>query len=152
VFAVAYAGFANGETLATSGVSGAPACTSNTGPQSPVGTSYVITCASGSLVANNYTFTFPTTAKLSVTKAMLTVTADSKTRPRLQANPPLTATITGYVGGDVAPAGVTGTPNCTTTAKANSAVGSYPITCAKGSLASGNYQFNFVAGTLTVTP
>ena len=112
----------------------------------------MITCTSGSLTAGNYTFTFPTTATLSVTKATLTVSADPKTRPRLQANPPLTATITGYVGGDVAPADVTGAPSCTTTAKANSAVGSYPITCGRGTLVSGNYQFTLVAGTLTVTP
>jgi hypothetical protein len=152
VFTVTYVGFANGETLATSGVSGAPACGSNTGPQSPVGASYAITCTSGSLTANNYTFTFPATGKLSITKATLTVTADPKTRPRLQANPPLTATITGYVGGDVAPANVTGAPTCATTAKTNSAAGTYPITCTKGTLASGNYQFTLVAGTLTVTP
>jgi len=47
---------------------------------------------------------------------------------------------------------VTGTAVVTTTATAASAVGSYPITPALGTLAARDYTFTFVAGTLTVTP
>jgi hypothetical protein len=46
---------------------------------------------------------------------------------------------------------VTGTPVLATTAKTNSPVGSYPITIAKGTLASVNYGFKFTNGVLTVT-
>ncbi|MBC8160064.1 MAG: MBG-2 domain-containing protein, partial [Roseiflexaceae bacterium] len=52
----------------------------------------------------------------------------------------------------LATSGVTGTPSCTTSATASSPAGSYPITCTVGSLAATNYQFVFVAGTLTITP
>ena len=47
--------------------------------------------------------------------------------------------------------GITGAPSLTTTATPTSAVGSYPITAAKGTLASTNYSFVFVDGTLTIT-
>ena len=49
-------GYQNGETLATSGVTGTPTLTTTAGLSSPVGT-YDITCAPGSLAAANYTFT-----------------------------------------------------------------------------------------------
>ena len=85
-------------------------------------------------------------------KAPLTVTADPKTKVQGSANPPLTATITGYVlGQNPATSGVTGAPDCTTTATTGSPTANYPITCTIGTLASANYSFGYVAGTLTVT-
>ena len=67
------------------------------------------------------------------------------------ANPPLTFTITGFAPGeDIGSSDVVGTPTCTTTARTTSHAGSYPITCAKGSLVSVHYTFVFVKGTLTV--
>ena len=88
-----------------------------------------------------------------VAKAPLTVTVDPKTKVQGSANPPLTATITGYVlGQNAATSGVTGTPDCTTTATTGSPAATYPITCTIGTLASANYSFGYVAGTLTVTP
>ena len=67
-------------------------------------------------------------------------------------NPPLTATITGFTGGEsLATSDVAGAPVCTTTAKATSSPGAYTIHCSKGTLASTNYKFTLVAGTLTVT-
>jgi len=50
-------GFVDGQTLATSGVTGQPACTTTATATSPVG-SYPITCQAGTLHATNYTFTF----------------------------------------------------------------------------------------------
>jgi len=47
---------------------------------------------------------------------------------------------------------VTGSPSLTTTATSASVIGPYPIMAALGSLASGNYSFTFVNGTLTITP
>ncbi|MCL4181683.1 MAG: Ig-like domain repeat protein [Verrucomicrobia bacterium] len=49
-------GYQNGETLATSGVTGTPTLTTTAVLSSPVGT-YDITCALGSLAAANYSFT-----------------------------------------------------------------------------------------------
>ena len=49
-------GFTNGQTLATSGVTGTPSLTTDAVLASPVG-NYVITCALGSLAASNYSFT-----------------------------------------------------------------------------------------------
>ena len=50
-------GFVNGQTLATSGVTGAALCTTTATTTSAGGT-YPITCSLGTLAAHNYTFTF----------------------------------------------------------------------------------------------
>ncbi len=81
----------------------------------------------------------------------LTVTADPKSRPFGQANPQLTATISGFVNGQtLATSGVTGSPACATTATIASPAGTYPITCSIGTLASAAYTFAFAPGVLTV--
>ena len=84
-------------------------------------------------------------------KATLTVTADNLSRFFLDANPPLTYTITGFVNNETA-AVISGTPDCTTTANPASPLGPYPITCTVGTLSATNYEFVFVAGTLNVLP
>ena len=63
-------GFVNGQTLATSGVTGQAACTTTATSTSPAGT-YPITCTPGTLAAANYTFTF--------VSGTLTVTVSSRT-------------------------------------------------------------------------
>ncbi|MBV8078966.1 MAG: Ig-like domain repeat protein [Actinobacteria bacterium] len=83
-------------------------------------------------------------------KATLTVTANDATRLFGKPNPPLTATITGFLLGDSASV-VNGSPSCTTTAAVTSPSGFYPITCGNGTLSAANYTFTFVPGTLTVT-
>ena len=50
-------GFVNGQTLATSGVTGQALCTTTATTTSPGGT-YPITCSLGTLAAHNYTFRF----------------------------------------------------------------------------------------------
>ena len=92
-------------------------------------------------------------APLTVARAPLTVTADDKSRLFGATNPPLTATITGFVlGQSLATSGVTGSPSCATTAATFSPGGGYPITCTVGTLSAANYTFaTFVPGTLTVT-
>ncbi len=50
-------GFVNGQTLATSGVTGQALCTTTATTTSPGGT-YPITCSLGTLAAHNYTFSF----------------------------------------------------------------------------------------------
>ena len=99
--------------------------------------------------ANYTTATAGTT--IDVAKARLTVTADDKTKVEGQDNPPLTATITGFVNGETpATSGVTGNPSLTIAA--TSGPGAYPIAAAQGTLAATNYRFTFADGTLTVLP
>src|SRR5206468_1703731 len=108
----------------------------------------------GTLTASNYDFTF-VNGTLTVGKATLTVTANDKTRTYGHSNPPFTATITGFKNGEtVASSGVTGTPSCSSSADilSNVAGSPYTIHCTIGTLASGNYSFSFVDGTLSVTP
>ncbi len=86
---------------------------------------------------------------LLVEKAPLTLTADPQTRVVGAANPALTASSSGFVNGDTAQV-LTGSPSCSTLATPSSPPGSYPITCAAGSLSAANYEFIFVDGTLTI--
>lgn len=79
-----------------------------------------------------------------VTTVPLTVKADDKTKIAGEANPLLTATFTGLVGGD------TFSPGIATTATALSPACTYPITVTP--FTSPNYTITFVDGTLTVTP
>ena len=156
-FTATLTGFRNGETLATSGVTGSPTF-SGTGPSS-IGTTapgpYTITPAQGTLAANNYDFTPFNNGTLTINKATLTVTADNTSRDYGDANPTFTASYSGFKNGEVlATSGVTGSPSLTTTATATSAVAGspYTITATLGTLAAGNYQFTFVNGQLTITP
>jgi hypothetical protein len=100
----------------------------------------------------NYTAASQVRQTLTVGRARLTVTADDRSKRFGTANPPLTATITGFVHGDtLATSGVSGSPVCTTTATAASPGGRYTIECARGTLAAANYSFAFADGTLTVS-
>jgi hypothetical protein len=87
---------------------------------------------------------------LTVNKATLTVSADKKDRAYNTANPELTYTLSGFVNGDTASV-LSGSPTLTTTATTTSPVSNYPITIDTGTLATTNYIFIFVNGTLTVT-
>ncbi len=64
-------GFVNGQTLATSGVTGQALCTTTATTTSPGGT-YPITCSLGTLAASNYTFNF-VAGTLTVTFSQRTV-------------------------------------------------------------------------------
>ncbi|MBY0423236.1 MAG: hypothetical protein K2Q06_13095, partial [Parvularculaceae bacterium] len=145
-FTAAFAGFVAGETQATA-MTGAPAFATPAVQSSNVG-SYAITPSAGTLAANNgnYAFSF-VNGTLGVTPAPLTVTADNKTKPQGDPNPPLTATITGLKLGD-APSVVSGL-TLATTALLNSPTGSYPITSSGGTAT--NYTIAArVDGTLSV--
>jgi len=101
-------------------------------------------------VLGNYDITYNTT-NFTINKATLTVTADNQTKLLNAPNPTFTASYSGFKNGEtLATSGVTGSPSLTTTAVTNSPVGTYPITAAVGTLASGNYTFAFAPGTLSV--
>jgi hypothetical protein len=98
----------------------------------------------------NYTVT--TNAPILVVgPALITVRADSQSRTYGSVNPTFTATMAGFVLDDTASV-VAGTPSLTTTASQGSGVGPYPIVAGRGSLSATNYVFDYVAGTLTITP
>jgi DNA-binding beta-propeller fold protein YncE/N-acetylneuraminic acid mutarotase len=101
--------------------------------------------------ATDYT-TAKASVQLTVNKAVLTVTAANLTKVYGAALPALTYTISGFVNGDTAVNAVTGTAGLSTTATAQSGVGSYPVTVSLGSLAASNYTFTLVPGILAVTP
>ncbi len=85
-----------------------------------------------------------------VVPATLTVTATSLTGVSGEPLPALTDTITGFVYSDTAATAVTGAAVLSTTATTASAPGTYAIAATKGTLAAANYNFTFVAGTLTL--
>ena len=139
--AVSYTGFVNGDNA--SRLTTPPAITTTATSSSPAG-GYPIT-ASGA-VDPNYTFTY-LAGTLTVGKATLTVTADSKSMALGGPLPPLTISYSGFVNGDNA-TGLTTLPTASTPATVNSPAGTYPITPGGG--ASSNYIFSYVTGILSV--
>ncbi|HVX11301.1 MAG TPA: MBG domain-containing protein [Pirellulales bacterium] len=140
-----YSGFVNGDTAAS--LTTPPTLTTTATAASHVsGNPYIIT-ANGA-ADSDYTISYAPGA-LTVTPAALTVTADDKTKITGTANPPLTATITGFVNGDTASA-VSGAAGLTTTATTASPTGTYPIVAALGTLSDPDYTFGFKNGTLTI--
>jgi sugar lactone lactonase YvrE len=89
--------------------------------------------------------------RLEVTPAMLTVFADTLTRPYGSPNPTLTASFLGFINGDTAATALTGSPILSTVATQQFPWGYYAIDIAQGTLVSQNYSFQFVPGTLYVT-
>ena len=82
-----------------------------------------------------------------ITPATLTVMADNKTKIYGQANPSLTASYNGFVGGENANVLVSPVV-LNTTATTTSDAGKYPITA--GGAAAANYTIQYVNGTLQV--
>jgi hypothetical protein len=147
VFEVTFTGFANGED--TNVVQGAPELSASATTDSPVGT-YAIEVRPGTLVATNYSFSL-SNGVLTVGQALITVTADSQSRTYGDTNPVLTVKYSGFVGSDTATV-LSGTPEVSTSADANSPVGEYVLAVAQRTLSTSNYAFAFTPGTLTVTP
>jgi len=98
----------------------------------------------------NYHLMSPTAGTTAnVTKASLTVKADNKTMLLNGSVPALTYVISGFVGGEtVATSDVGGSAACSTAS--GTVAGTFPITCATGTLNSNNYSLSFLPGTLTV--
>lgn len=84
---------------------------------------------------------------LTVTKAVLTVTANSLSKIYGAANPIFTNSYAGFVNGETA-AVIDTPPTASTTATLISNAGTYPITVSGGS--DNNYTFTYVSGTLTI--
>ena len=84
---------------------------------------------------------------LNVAKAVVTITADAKTKTEGQANPALTANYSGLVNGE-SPTVFTTAPALATTVGATTVAGNYAITV--DGAAAANYTFVYVPGLLTV--
>jgi gliding motility-associated-like protein len=97
-------------------------------------------------VVGNYTITY-IPGNLEVTPALLTITADNKTRYFKEDNPTLTVTYSGFVNNETV-AALTTPPVLSTTANIMSPVGAYPIT-ATGATAT-NYTVLYKPGVLTI--
>src|SRR5437763_923569 len=102
-----------------------------------------ITCAPGSLATGNYSFATGSKGKLTITPATLSVNADDQSKVYGTSDPTATWTYSGFVNGDTAgTVTVTGTASCSYAAhSANVGTYSTDLTCAPGSLATGNYSF-----------
>jgi filamentous hemagglutinin family protein len=155
-FTEVISGFVGGETLGTSGVTGAATAfgTSAATAATSVSASPVIIAASATgLSAVNYDFPTLVNGALTINKAHLTVTADNKTMAAAGAVPPLTTTVSGFANSEtLATSGVTGSGAASTTATSGSPVGTVPIVAAQGTLAATNYDFpNLVNGSLQIT-
>ena len=139
-------GLLNSETIGTVTltVSGSPAGTAATAPAG----AYTITpsgATGGTFNPTNYAIAYAT-GILTVNKAALSVTADSKTKTFGAADPAFTASYASFVNSETAAVlggtlGFTRAPGET--------VGAYPIT--PSGQTSGNYAITFSAGTLTIT-
>ena len=105
-------------------------------------------------VQGNYNVTALSEGTLSVDKAHLAVAADDKARAYGDANPALSATLSGFKNGQtLATSGVSGEAALSTSATQSSNVGKHVISAAQGSLAAGNYDFTvFSDGLLAITP
>ena len=100
-FTVGYTGFVNSETLATSGVTGAPSCSTSATPTSPVaGSPYTITCGyAAAWPSTNYTFAF-VNGQLTVTASTSTTVVVSDHHPSVWGQSvTFTATISGFGSG-----------------------------------------------------
>jgi filamentous hemagglutinin family protein len=141
-------GFANGDSVAN--LTGSLSYTVNSGNTAKNAGTYTI-AATGYSNGLGYNLAY-NNGSLTINKAVITVTADDKTKTFGDANPAFTTTISGFVNGETAAtAGVTGTASASSTATQNTAAGSAVINAGAGTLAASNYSFtNLVNGTLTI--
>ncbi len=115
-----------------------------TAGETVAGSPYAIT--QGTLAPNgNYTVNF-TGGSLTITKAALSITTDTRTKTYGAADPAFTVSYSGFVNSET-PAVLGGTLAFTRTP--GTIVGNYPVT--PGGLTSGNYTITFNTGLLSIT-
>ena len=142
-------------SFATGGGSTSPVTFTLTGLASVSGSMLTITGAGSVTVTANqagdatYSAAPPVSQSFTVSKALLTVTADDSSRSYAKTNPLFSASYSGFISPDTASV-LKGNPSLTTTATSNSIAGSYPIVATNGTLSATNYSFTFVNGTLTI--
>ena len=110
--------------------------------ESVAGGPYAITQGSVTL-GGNYDLSY-VGANLTITKATLSINADSKTKVYGDANPTATYSFSGFQFSDNGSnSGISGSADCSYAFGSGPNVGSYPgaISCGHGSLTAGNYDF-----------
>ncbi len=140
-FTIGYTGFVNGDDA--SAINSEPTASTVADATTGIGT-YDIDLAGG--VADNYSFNL-TSGTLTIGKAVLTATADDKSKTYGESNPTFTSTYTGFVNGEDKTV-ITTEPTASTVADVTAGVGTYDIDLAGG--AADNYSFNLTSGTLTI--
>jgi hypothetical protein len=144
-FSATYSGFVNGETAAI--VSGTLTCATTATVSSPVG-QYPFTGCSGQ-GAPNYTIAYALAGvTITVKPAPLTITADNATRYFGDANPPFTASYSGFKLTDTPATALSSPVTFSTSATASSVIGNYAIV--PGGATATNYTIAFVNGTLSI--
>jgi hypothetical protein len=141
-FVISYSGLQNNEDASVIDTAPNAACLADA--LSAVGP-YTISLTGGS--DNNYDITLTDNGVLSVTKAVLNVTAGNKTRVYGDLNPTFTFIYSGFKNLETS-AVLDALPTASTIATQASSVGTYPIT--PSGAADTNYSFNYIAGTLTI--
>ena len=139
----AYSGWVNGD--GPSVLTTAPTCSTTATSAAGVGT-YTTSCTGA--VATNYTFTYAD-GTITVTPALVTVTAPSGSFAYGGTVPAIAPAYSGWVNGE-GPSVLTTAPTCTTTATGTSGAGTYKTTCSGA--AAPNYTFDYVDGSVKVTP
>jgi hypothetical protein len=142
-------GLVNGDTDAMA-FTGTPLVMCGVTPTTPVG-NYTILMGDGTAHSTNYILT-TVNATMTITPAVLQLTANPVTRLYGQANPLFTYKITGFVNGQNQSI-VTGTPLFTDPEVATTPVGEYPIVAGNFTLKAPNYTFAPAIGnTFTINP
>jgi hypothetical protein len=98
--------------------------------------------------SSNYFSNGTTTMTISVSKALLSITASSHTAAFGDAVPAITPTYSGFVNGEDSTVLLT-TPICSTTYTTTTAVGTVGSSCSGATAA--NYSFSYTAGVITIT-
>lgn len=88
---------------------------------------------------------------VNVTKVMLTVTADSKSKVYGEANPSLTLSYSGFVNSETSAALTTEPTVASTAVTSTTEVGTYTVDLVASGGVSSNYTFSYVAGNFEVT-
>jgi len=137
-------GFIQGQSLATSDLTGSPGFITSSVATSQVGV-YKVVPTVGTLKSADYLFSYvPNTS--TITPAPLQIRANDTTQS-FGTKPSLSATYLGLVNGDLADS-LTVSPVLSTTATANSLPGNYPITVVGAS--SADYTITYKGATYTV--
>ena len=137
----AYSGWVNGEET----IDTPPTATTTVNGTTAVGSYLGSITLSGGL-DNNYIFSL-VAGNFVVTKAVLIVTADNKSKYCGQTNPPLTLIYIGWVNGVET---IDTPPLINTTVSETTVTGIYPSSITLSGGLDNNYSFNFITGTFTV--
>ena len=141
-------GLANAETIGSVTITYGAGAAANAVAGTYPGAIVPSAATGGTFNAANYAITYKA-GTLTVGQAILTITVNNATKVYGAAIPALSVSYSGFTGGDDA-SSLTVQPTISTTATANSAVGTYAIN-ASGAVSS-NYTIVYQPGTLTVTP